>query len=349
PYPGKALQSGTMKPITAYLGDTSVLFHQLPHAWIQALGPTALVVLAVGGLASVAILIRPPGGEARWRAAALVALGSMVTYAMTPGTAAGPPGGPLRGLFMDTRFIAPGLCLALILAPMLVSHLSVKARDLAALPMAFFVVSAASKNNSWGLVHPRIPMLTAASVILIGTGITTWYPGSSRRARSAAIVMALLILVPAGSIYEHSFAAGAVNGHGPALATTGPARVGVTGISGTFAQYLQVGESLQNEVSYVGIKGPHGALRPPRTCQEMKAEINRAGYTWIVASPNRSIWKQRTFPDLEQRWLAADPNAKFVRNIRGLEHNLPASGSGPPDPFLVYRLVGPLSGASCPK
>ena len=349
PYPGKALQSTTMKPITAYLGDPSVIFHALPHAWLQAFGPAALVVIALAVLSCIVLVATPTDGEARWRAAGLVALGSMVTYAMTPGTAAGPPGGPLRGLFLDARFIAPGLCLALALVPIAVTRFAPNRSDLTAAPMALFVIAAATATASWKAGGSGLAILISVLIVSLGLLIARGGSVATQRQRYIGLAVGLALLAPIGLIYERAYARGAERSVSKTVAASGNSRIGITGLAGTFAQYLQVGTDLSNEVFYIGVSGPHGSFRPPSSCVEFKALVNEGRFNWIVSSPDRDIWKRQTRPSREEGWLSTDPNARFKRTIPGLKYNLPASGSGPPDPFKIYRIVGPLSAGSCPN
>ncbi|MEI7559265.1 MAG: hypothetical protein WCJ63_01620 [Actinomycetes bacterium] len=343
--PGKALQSDNMVPISKYFTDTNVMFHMLPNAWNKSLGPGALFVIAIAVIGSLVLVIKPPAKV--WRVMSFVALATMAGYFFTPGTAAGPPGGPMRGLFWDTRFIAPGLSLGLALAPVTLAKYSARLRDLSALPLAILVVIPATRSKWWVLTHPRLPLI-AASVIVIGIFLVGNYYGKvGPKARAAFLVFLALFMAGGGKYFERSYAHGREKGYGPSLAATGHSRIGIIGEAGTFTQYLQSGADLSNYVEFIGVHGPHGAFRPANTCAALKELVNNGRFGYVITSPNRDIWNRSTYPNKQVLWIAQDPNAKFVKEIPGLAHNTSSTGSDKPDTFSVYRITGPLSPKSC--
>ncbi|MCX6393465.1 MAG: hypothetical protein NTY57_01220, partial [Solirubrobacterales bacterium] len=148
--PGKALESVNMVPIAKYFTDPNVMLHQLPSAWTTSLGLLAVPMILLGFLAPLALAVRPR--EPYWRAASLVALVALTGYFFTPGTAAGPPGGPILGLVWDTRFIAPGLCLGLALLPVWLSFRFEAKRVWLTVPMGVLVVVPALGSKSWDML-----------------------------------------------------------------------------------------------------------------------------------------------------------------------------------------------------
>jgi hypothetical protein len=346
PSAGKGLQGDTMKPISAYFTDADVIFHQLPNAWLKSLGPGALVAITLAIVGSLLVIAFPPSKV--WRIMGFVALATMAGYLFTPGTAAGPPGGPLRGLVLDARFIAPGLCLGLALAPISLRGLSGRWRDWSALPMAMLVVLPATRSKWWVLVHPRLPLIAAALIIIAVFTLGTSWERLGRNLRVAVIVLTALLAVVGGRKLAHDYAHGRDAGYTPSLVASGTQRIGIIGEAGTFSQYLQSGNHLQNWVEYIGVHGPNGQFGPAKTCAQTRERINAGHYTYVIGSPKRNIWIRTTFPNPAVKWIASDPNAKFVKEIPGLKLNASSTGSKEPDKFQVFRIVGPLNPKTCP-
>ncbi len=347
PSAGKGLQGDTMKPISAYFTDFDVIFNQLPDAWLKSLGPGALVAIAVAVVGSLLVIAFPPSKV--WRIMGFVALATLAGYLFTPGTAAGPPGGPLRGLVLDARFIAPGLTLGLALAPISLRGVSARWRDWSALPMAMLVVIPATRSKWWVLVHPRLPLIAAALIIIAVFTLGTNWERIGRNLRVAVIIFTALLAVVAGRKLAHDYAHGRDRGYTPALAAAGTQRIGIIGEAGTFSQYLQSGDHLQNWVEAIGVHGPNGKFGPAKTCAETRDLINKGRFTYVIGSPNRNIWIRTTFPNPAVKWISSDPNAQFVKEIPGLAHNASSTGSKEPDKFQVFKIVGPLNPKTCPQ
>jgi len=346
PSAGKGLQGDTMKPISAYFTDFDVIFDQLPDAWIKSLGPGALVAIALAVLGSLLVIAFPPSKV--WRVMGFIALATMAGYLFTPGTAAGPPGGPLRGLILDARFIAPGLCLGLALAPISLRGMSGRWRDWSALPMAMLVVLPATRSRWWVLTHPRLPLIAAALIIIAVFTVGTSWERLGRNVRVGLIVLTALLAVVGGRKLAHDYAHGRDRGYTPSLVASGTQRIGIVGESGTFSQYLQSGNHLQNWVEYIGIHGPHGQFGPAKTCAQTRERINAGHYTYVIGSPKRNIWIRTTFPNPAIKWIASDPKARLVKEIPGLKLNASSTGSKEPDKFQVFRILGPLNPKTCP-
>jgi hypothetical protein len=347
PSAGKGLQADTMKPISHYFTNSDVILHQLPAALNTSLGPGALVAIGLGILGSLLVIAVPPSKV--WRIMGFVALATMAGYLFTPGTAAGPPGGPLRGLTLDARFIAPGLCLALALAPINLRGVSSRWRDWSALPLALLVVIPATRSKWWVNVHPRLPLIAAAGIIIAVFTLGTNWERIGRKTRVAVIVLTALLAVVGGRKLAHDYAHGRQAGYAPALVAPGTQRIGIIGESGTFSQDLQSGDHLQNWVEYIGVHGHNGKLTPSKSCAETRTLINNGHFTYVIGSPLRNIWIRTTYPNPEVKWVSSDPNAKLVKEIPGLALNASSTGSKEPDKFQVFKILGPLNPNSCPK
>ena len=215
---------------------------------------------------------------------AAAALLTAVVYVFTPLTAAGQEGSP-TGFFTNTRYLMPGLVLALTLLPIarpLRAPDSARLAD-AALPHrrlrdhgADDAALVPGLHRRHGLPHPG-PGL--------GAGRRSALAARARRGSAAAVVAA----VAARCCCSRSSSAAPRRSSTPTTTTpkpttssrtagrrrptTSPAsqhdkRIGIAG-SGEifFGQYGFYGDDLDNYVQYIGVPGPHGAYRLATSCR----------------------------------------------------------------------------------
>ena len=345
--PGKALQSTTMVALSHYITNPTVMLHQLPYQWVRHFGPLAMLLLALAVIASLAITIRPP--EKRWRAVGIVSLIAIGGYFFTPGTAAGPPGGPRLGIGWDTRFVLPGLSLGLVLVPVCLAQLWPSKRNWIAIPMVLLLIDAANGSKSWGLPHPLLTLVAVALLLVLLWLAPGLWDKLGSRSRLAAIALLGIALVGCGRVYESHQVAGRNSAYGLSSVGRAPARIALIGDAGTFRQYLLSDVKLQNVIQFIGIQGAHGALRLAANCPELRREINAGNYDYVVASPNRNIWQRVTTPNPQVAWIATDPAAKLVKLIPGLPDDKQSNGLRTPEKFPVYQITGQLDPAACPR
>jgi len=345
--PGKALESVNMVPIAKYFTDPNVMLHQLPSAWTTSLGLLAVPMILFGFLAPLALAVKPR--EPYWRAASLVALVALTGYFFTPGTAAGPPGGPILGLVWDTRFIAPGLCLGLALLPVWLSFRFEAKRVWLTVPMGVLVVVPALGSKSWDMPHTLIAIFASAALLTGLWLITTRVGPRTGPARLVTYAALALLAVGFGRGWESRQIEGRALAYGPSAVGQAPERIAVLGVAGTFSQYLESDAGLTNRVQFVGTRGPNGAFDIVRSCPVLFAELNAGRYGYVVAAPNRDVWNHLTVVNPQVAWLQADPNAAFVKTIPGLKLNYPRGGPRRPEPFPVYRIKGQLQPSHCPR
>ena len=63
------------------------------------------------------------------------------------------------------------------------------------------------------------------------------------------------------------------------------AKIGLVGTSAGFLGYGFYGTDLSNDVSYLGVRGPHGAFNAIPTCGEFRAAVNDADLDYLVTAP----------------------------------------------------------------
>ena len=263
----------------------------------NALGPLWPLILIAAVAAAVYIAVRSRNRILRVLAGA--ALLTAAVYLVTPLTAAGQEGSP-TGFFTNTRYLMPGLLLALTLLPI--------ARPLRA-----------PESRAW----QTLAFLTALYAILVLT-TPRWYPGymagtvfltlalvwapaglGLARARrmvsrgSVALAAAAIVLlaVVLGRAQEVQYYQQHYTRVLPFLGEGGPReaytfahnlsdkRIGIAG-SGQifFGQYGFYGRDLDNYVQYVGVPGPQGEYRLATSCRQFRRRVNAGDYDYLIVS-----------------------------------------------------------------
>ena len=373
PQPRIGEQMSTMHSLSEYFTDTRVMFELLPAAWHGRLGPLWLPMVLGAFLGPLLIVVRPPGSARVWRLAGLVSLAALAGYFFTPGTAAGPPGGPIKGLVWDTRFIAPAVALGLALLPCAVAEpLSQRWRDLLALPIGALGVVTALSTRWWHIasddatalfalppsIHPSprtviagtgSAVLAGAILTLVGLGGWTVWRRLGDQAKRMAIATCLTGLLLggwfAGSDYSHARAWG----YSSQLPSNGNLKIGIVGTAGIFNQYLMSGRQLQNHLVFIGVRGPHGSFRSVTGCSGVRRLINRGNFDYVVVAPGRDLWRQKTLHNPLRDWLHDYRGLRFVGWLPGLPNNFSDVVFKKSDRFALYKVTGKLKSWQCPQ
>jgi hypothetical protein len=316
----------------------------------NALGPLWPLILIVAVAAAVYIAFR--SRNTILRVIAVAALLTAAVYVFTPLTAAGQEGAP-TGFFTNTRYLIPGLVLALVLLPI---ARPLRAPDRRAWQTLLFLTVVYAVTV---LSTPRwYPGFIVGTVFI--TLALVWAPaglglGRSRRVVSRAAVIGagaavLLLAVVLGRAQEVQYVDHHYTETDHFLQDGGPKqayafarkqsdkRIGIAG-SGEifFGQYGFYGANLNNYVQYIGVPGPDGTYRLATSCQQFRRRINAGDYDYLIVSqftqdsPGAPYW----YPIYA--WLKNDP---ALEQIVAEPHITP-------EPDYVFKVNGKLDPAGC--
>ena len=336
--------------VAHYLTEPTIyrrwFFPQLDNAF----GPLWPLILIVAVAAAVYIAWR--SRNIILRVIAVAALLTAAVYVFTPLTAAGQEGSP-TGFFTNTRYLAPGLVLALVMLPI---ARPLRAPSRRAWQTLIFLTAVYAITV---LTTPRwYPSYIVGTIFL--TLALVWAPAGlamlrGRRMIGPALAVAgasavLLLAVVLGRAQEVQY----VNNHytetdhflqdgGPKRAYAfarrqHDKRIGIAG-SGEifFGQYGFYGADDSNYVQYIGVPGPRGTYRLATSCAQFKRRINAGDYDYLIISqytqdsPDAPYW----YPIYA--WIKNDPALEKV--IEETEIT--------PEPDWVFRVKGRLETASC--
>ena len=338
--------------VAHYLTDPTIyrrwFFPQLENA----LGPIWPLILIVAVAAALFIIVRSRNKILRVLAAA--ALVTAVVYVFTPLTAAGQEGAP-TGFFTNTRYLIPGLILAMVMLPI--------ARPLRAPDRRAQVTMIFLAVVYW------VTVLTTPkwySTYIFGTIFITlalvWTPtalglGRSRGVMSrkvvgvAAALVVVLAVVP-GRAQETQYAEQHYTNTKLFLQEGGPQeayayaqklqhqRIGIVGSSEIiFGQYGFFGNPPTNEVDYIGVPGPHGAYRLATSCPQFVERVNAGHYDYLIMSQytQDSLSVPYSYP--VYAWVKNDPALKVVVEEPEIV----------PGADYVFKVNGALSPKFCPS
>jgi hypothetical protein len=340
--------------VAHYLTDASVyrrwFFPQLENA----LGPLWPLILITGGAAALFIVVRSRNKILRVIAAA--ALVTAVVYVFTPLTAAGQEGSP-TGFFTNTRYLIPGLILAMVMLPL--------ARPLRAPDRRAQITLIFLAIVYW------VTVLTTPkwySAYIVGTIFLTlalvWTPTAlglgrsrgilSRRVVTAAAAVVVLLAVVLGRAQEVQYSDQHYTNTKLFLQEGGPQkaytfaqklqhqRIGIVGDSEIiFGQYGFFGNPPTNEVDFIGVPGPHGSYRLATSCSQFMERINAGNYDYLIMSRETEDSKEGEdgnfwFPIYE--WVRRDPALKLKLSEPTIV----------PQPDYVFKVEGKLSPQYCP-
>jgi hypothetical protein len=337
--------------VAHYLPDPTIYRRWFFPELENALGPLWPLILIMAAAAALYIVWRSNNKILRVLAAA--ALATAVVYLFTPLTAAGQEGSP-TGFFTNTRYLIPGLVLAMVLLPI---ARPLRAPDGRAWKTLLLLTGVYAITV---LTTPRwYPGYIVGTVIL--TAALVWLPASltlgrvrgsmSRVVVAGACVAMLLLAVTLGRAQQVQYANNHYKNPLPFLGEGGPReaysfarklenqKIGIIGSSEIiFGQYGFYGGKLNNEVDYIGVRGPHGSNRLPEDCRTFRRLINAGEYDYLIMSE----WTQDS-PDAEfsfpiYSWVKNDPALKLVV----------AEPAIVPQPDFVFKVNGKLDPAGCP-
>jgi hypothetical protein len=335
--------------VADYLTDPTIYRRWFFPYLEDALGPFWPLILIVAVAAAVFVAVRSRNLILRVIAAA--ALLTAAVYLFTPLTAAGQEGSP-TGFFTNTRYLMPGLLLALTVLPI---ARPLRAPDSRARQTLLFLVAVYALMV---LTTPRwYPDYIVGTVFL--TLALVWVPAGlgllrSRRMASRGMVAAaacavLLLAVVLGRAQEVQYYKQHYQRTTPFLQDGGPQRayefahnrhgkrIGIAG-SGEifFGQYGFYGANLDNYVQYIGVEGPQGQYRLATTCRQFRREVNAGDYDYLIVSKATQDSPEAPYWYPVYAWLKTDPALELVLE----EPNIT------PQPDYVFKVNGKLD-TSC--
>jgi hypothetical protein len=337
--------------VAHYLPDPTIYRRWFFPELENALGPLWPLILIMAVSAAVYIVWKSNNKILRVLAAG--ALATAVVYLFTPLTAAGQEGSP-TGFFTNTRYLIPGLVLAMVLLPI---ARPLRAPDGRAWKTLLFLTGIYAITV---LATPRWYPGYIVGTILI-TAALVWLPASltlgrvrgsmSRVVVAGACVAMLVLAVSLGRAQQVQYANNHYANPLPFLGEGGPRqaynfarklenqKIGIIGSSEIiFGQYGFYGGKLNNDVDYIGVRGPQGSNRLPQNCETFRRLINAGDYDYLIMSQ----WTQDS-PDAEfwypiYNWVKGDPALKLVIKETTII----------PQPDFVFKVNGKLDPAGCP-
>jgi hypothetical protein len=315
----------------------------------DAFGPLWPLILIVAVAAAVFIAVRSRNRILQVIAAA--ALLTAVVYVFTPLTAAGQEGSP-TGFFTNTRYLVPGLVLAMTLLPV---ARPLRAPEARAWKTLLFLVGVYAITV---LTTPRwYPSYIVGTVFI--TLALVWAPAGLGLARArrtasrglvtgaaAAIVLLAVILGRAQETqyYHHHYTEvdHFLQDGGPKAAyrfarKQHDKRIGLAG-SGEifFGQYGFYGENLDNYVQYIGVGGTDGTWRLPSSCSQFRRLINEGHYDFLILS-QYTMDASGPYQHPVYAWIKNDPGVEQIIEEPDIS----------PEPDYVFKVKGPLHPGEC--
>ena len=321
-------------------------FPQLDNAF----GPLWPLILIVAVAAAIYVAVR--SRNTILRVIAVAALLTAAVYVFTPLTAAGQEGAP-TGFFTNTRYLAPGLVLALILLPI---ARPLRAPEKRAWQTLLFLAVVYAITV---LATPRwYPGFLVGTVFL--TLALVWAPAGLGLARSRRIASRTVVLGAAAGVMLLAVVLGRaqqvqyVDHHytevdhflqdgGPKQAYAfarkqSNKRIGIAG-SGEifFGQYGFYGANLNNYVQYIGVPGPKGAYRLATSCHQFRRRINAGNYDYLIISQFTQDSRDAPFWYPIYAWLKTAPQLEQIIEEPTIT----------PEPDYVFKVKGKLDPAGC--
>jgi hypothetical protein len=341
--------------VAHYLGEPTVYRHWFFPQLENAFGPLWPLILIVAVSAAVFIIWRSNNRILQVIAAA--ALLTAVVYVFTPLTAAGQEGSP-TGFFTNTRYLSPGLILAMVMLPL--------ARPLRAPDRRAWITMWFLAAVYWVtvLTTPKWYPTYILGTIFITLALV-WVPAAlgvgrsrgvlSRRVVTVAAAVVLVAAVVLGRDQQVQYAEQHYTKTTLFLQEGGPQdayefaqklqhqRIGIIGDSEIiFGQYGFFGNPPTNEVDFIGVPGPHGAYRLPTSCRQFMERINAGNYDYLIMSRETEDSKEGEYGDYwypVYEWVRDDPALKKVIEEPTIV----------PQPDYVFKVDGKVSPRYCPS
>jgi hypothetical protein len=341
--------------VAHYLTDATVyrrwFFPQLENA----LGPLWPLILIMAGAAAVFIVWRSKNKILRVIAAA--ALLTAIVYVFTPLTAAGQEGAP-TGFFTNTRYLIPGLILAMVMLPLARPLRAPERRaqiTLIFLGVVYWVTVLTTPQWYTTYIFGTIFLTLALVWVPTALGLGRSRGIFSRRIVTIVGAVVLLAAVVLGRAQQVQYVQQHYTDTKLFLQDGGPEkaysfaqklqhkRIGIVGDSEIiFGQYGFFGNPPTNEVEYIGVPGPHGSYRLATSCPQFIERVNAGHYDYLIMSRDTEDSKESPeyghyfYPVYE--WVKDDPALKLVIEEPGIQ----------PQPDYVFKVNGELSAQSCP-
>jgi hypothetical protein len=368
--PAPGLQENTGFTIVHYATDGHFWSSVVPHALLAGLGNWWQVIAAIAVLGPLLCLW--PGAGRTLRMLALVALASLIAYALTPETAAGPAGNPI-GFGFNLRYGAPALTLCLTLAPLAPILDGMIARVATLVGLLAVLVATIAQARLWPPGYTLGAVIVG--VVFLAFAILAWrrpwtprvrkrprmvwapkHGGGPIPRRFGGIIggfgVAILAVLALGGVAAAGYAGQrhylrVRYAYQPHISSLAPvwdrfrgirdARVGTVGTFGGFFAYPLFGLDVSDRVQYIAHHGPHGSFTPITSCPEWRAAVNAGQYRYLITTPARDPWNPRTLHfSPESRWTKSDPAARLIYSHR-------VTGQ----PIDVFELTGPLDPSGC--
>ncbi len=338
--------------VAHYLTDLDVYRYWFFPKLDDAFGILFPLILIMVAAVAVWLIFRARNKVIRVLAAAAIV--TAVVYLFTPLTAAGQEGEP-RGFFTNTRYLLPGLLLAITLLPI--------ARPLRApenrarivlifltvvyaitvltsprwypgfLPGAVFLTLAivwAPVGLTWLREHGKVPRsVIVSSVAAIALIAAVWGRGEEVGYAKKHYTRSTLFLQEGGPQQAFDFTRDLTD-----------KRIAIAG-SGQmfFGQYGFYGIDRSNYVQYIGQEGDNGTYRLIGNCKNFVRKINQGDYDFIITSDFTQDSPDSPYRYPVRAWVKDDPNVEEVV----------AEPDITPQPDYVYKVDGRLDPANCDK
>lgn len=317
----------------------------------DALGILFPLILVISG-ATAAYLVAMSRNKVL-RVIAGAALITAIIYVFTPLTAAGEEGSP-RGFFTNTRYLMPGLLLAMAFLPLArplrtpperakvvlvfltavyaITVLTSPKWSVMYLPGAIFLTLAIvwmPVGLTWLRENGRIGRIgIVSSVVAVGLVAAFWGRGEEVGYAEKHYTRSTLFLQDGGPQESFDFARNLRN-----------KRIAVAG-SGQmlFGQYGFYGVDLSNHVQYIGEESDRGTFRLIERCEDFKRKVNDGNYDFIFTSEFTQDSPDASYRYPIREWIRSDPAVTEVV----------AEPDITPQPAYVYEVQGKLDPSTCP-
>jgi hypothetical protein len=336
--------------VAHYLTDLNVYRYWFLPRLDDAFGvlfPLILVMLAV---TAIYLVVKARNKVIRVIAAAAIV--TAIVYVFTPLTAAGQEGEP-SGFFTNTRYLLPGLLLAMVLLPLVrpLREPESRARTVlffltgifaitvlaspkwypSFLPGAIFLVLAivwAPVGLSWLKEHGKASNgLIVAAVAALALVATVWGRGEEVGYASKHYTRSTLFLQEGGPQASFDFTRDLKDKR---IAIAGSGQM-------VFGQYGFYGADRSNYVQYIGKEGPVGSYRLIGSCEQFIAKVNEGDYDFIITSEFTQDSPDAPYRYPVRAWIENDPAVTEVV----------AEPDITPQPTYVYAIDGKLDPAGC--
>jgi hypothetical protein len=316
----------------------------------NALGPFWPLILIMAAAATVFIVFRSRNLILRVLAGA--ALLTAAVYVFTPLTAAGQEGSP-TGFFTNTRYLMPGLVLALVLLPIArpLRAPESRARQTLLFLLGLYALTVLTTPR-WsvdyfvGAVFLTLALVWAPA----GLGLLRARGSATRGVVAAAAGVVLLLAVVLGRAQEVQYYQQHYQRTTPFLQEGGPQeayafahdltdkRIAIAG-SGQmfFGQYGFYGKNLDNYVQYIGVEGPRGTYRLATTCRTFRRLIDEGDYDYLIVSQATQDSPESDYWYPVYAWVKTDPALELVVEEPDIT----------PQPDYVFKVNGKLDPAGC--